>query len=344
MKFNRLDSMVWLVTVTMMMSLMSGSVHAEAYLSDFMVTGAVDSYTFAPKAEQTQFTDDVKEIWASAFLNQAPEGTLVEADWRLLREGQYQKILGSRLEAEGDRYFAARIHPSEGERLPAGEYQVIFKLNGEKQASVDFQISAVSVAKTPPRSCVPPQETDAELIELVGSKEAQEMFNLGRYNDPEGRFSLIVPGAWFPADREDPNEALFLSQNMENDPIAWFVVHVYNAHLTPKFTALDTVNQLRDMLLKEGTNHGAVEVPISDVTTEKLAENVASGSLALTYESAAGEQIAQIHMLMVDGQFGFNIQVTVEDEGELGEVAGYLLSVASSSLWTPRLCEAGIAF
>ncbi len=219
MKFNRLCSTVWLGTVTMVMSLMPGSVQAEAYLSDFMVTGAVDSYTFAPKAEQTQFTDDVKEIWASAFLNQAPEGTLVEADWRLLREGQYQKILGSRLEAEGDRYFAARIHPAEGERLPAGEYQIIFKLNGEKQASVDFQISAASVAKTPPRICAPPQETDAELIELVGGKEAQEMFNLGRYNDPEGRFSLIVPGAWFPADRDDPNEALFYPRTWRTIPL-----------------------------------------------------------------------------------------------------------------------------
>ncbi len=339
----------------------SGVAHAEAYLSDFAVASSVDEYTFAPLETQQSFNQNVSEIWATAFVNQAVDGTLVEADWLFLRNGQYQKILGSRMQVEGDRYFAAQIQPMEGEQLPVGKYRVIFKLNGEEQGSVNLQVTQANAVPEPRKMvemnatvdqpaatvCTPPDESEAEIAEWVGGEENRVYFGFGRYSDPQGRFSMIVPGGWFVAETGDPNEALFLSQNMENDPVAWFVLHVYAAHLTPKFSASDTVNQLREMFVQEGKSHGAEPIDEIGGETEAIARTVATGGLALYYETSSAQKIMQLHQFVVDGEYGFNIQISLEMEKDIGDVsaentaemAAYLIAIARASLWTKQLCE-----
>ena len=360
--YYSMSAVGWLM-LFMLLLLPSGSVQAQAYLSDFEISSAVDSYTFAPLDSQRSFKQSAPEVWATTFINRASEAVQVDIDWLSQRGDQYQKVLGSRLEAEGDRYIAFRLQPLEGEPLPAGKYRVRFKLNGDEQGTIDFRIMADQVAgppaietpvpvttdKVPATRCIPPQESEAEIVEMVGGAEAQQVFGFGRYTDPENRFSMIVPGSWFPGETGDPNEALFLSQNMENDPVAWFVVDIYNAHLTPKFGAEDTVDQLREMFIAEGGKRGAIEVELDGGETKHLAERVATGQLALYYEPESGQQILQVHHFVVDGEYGFNIQMSVEMDKPVGnisadntaEMVAYLLSTALDSLWTQQLCEQG---
>jgi hypothetical protein len=340
----------WLSLVVLLLVLCSPTYAATATLSEMKVSADVDRTTMAPKVLKSEFVDTVADIWATAFLEGAPAGTSVSARWYVINQGEYEKLVENNITAEGSRYIAFRLQPLENKRLPTGDYQVDFVLNGKKVGSQVFMVASASAGASanpaPPRSgaqtCTPSDENDEKLVVSLAAKQPAMQKQLAalklmRYQDPQNRFSLIVPGAWFQAENTTLNQALYLSQNKADNPVFTFVVSVYKVNLSPKFGALDTVNQLSKMLLDEGKRHGVKVIQSETANADQIGPDIAAGSLVLSYNTSSGKEIGQLHTILVDGKNAIDIQLNGEEK--VMDTALFLYQVASQSLWTKRICE-----
>ena len=317
---------------------------ARPTLSNMTISAGVDMATMAPENIKSEFQDTVDDIWATAYLDNAPTGTSVSAKWLLLNQGRGEKLVENRITADGKRYVAFRLQPIEGRKLPAGQYQVDFFLNGDKVSSRKFRVvsSTGSISGTA-QPCRPTDADDEKLVVSLAKNrpEIQKQLaalKLMRYSDPQGRFSLIVPGGWYQVETTNPNQVLFLSQNKMQDPILWFVVSLYNVTLTPKFSANDTLTQLKQMLLDEGKKHGVEVLQNTDTKAEEVFDGMATGNLIMAYATSDGTSIGQAHAILVDGQYAIDIQLSAEED--VIETGLFLSQVAYHSLMTERLCRA----
>lgn len=119
-----------------------------AGLSDPAVSTAVDLNTKAPLEKATIFPADVKTLFASVQLKNAPADTGVKAVFYYL-EGNRQQIAEETVKAEGSRYLSFSLNPPEA-GWPVGRYEVEFALNGEVKEKTAFSIvpaADVPVAK-----------------------------------------------------------------------------------------------------------------------------------------------------------------------------------------------------
>ncbi|GEM_PF-5675144 len=317
---------------------------ASATLTKMGIAAEVDMRTMAPKKLQTHFPDTASEIWATAFLKQAPAGTTVSARWYFLTQGSYIKIEDNKVTTDGSRCIAFRLKPNKGKRLPVGEYHVDFYVNNEKADGREFKVSRASTTSGEKISpCPPTDAADEKLVVALASKHPEiqkklRRLKLMRYTDSQKRFSLIVPGGWFQPEHKTSGQALFLSENKENNPIAWFSVSVFNVHLSAKFGALDAVRKLRDVLVKEGKAHAAEVVPGKTAGPEKIGSGMARANLFMVYKTPEGKEVAQLHTLLVDGRYAFDIQLNAQEETL--KTALFLLKLATRSIRSENLCRA----
>ncbi len=310
-------------------------------LEDMQISADVDMKTMAPKNPKSKFVDSVANIWATAFLDGAPAGTSVSVRWYVINQGEYEKLVENKIDIEGSRYIAFRLQPVKNKKLPTGEYQVDFILNGKKVGSQVFTVvSAKPVATSAKgKSCIPSEAEDEKLVLSLAAKQPaikKELaaLKLMRYQDPQNRFSLIVPGGWFQAENASPNQALYLSQNKADNPVFTFIVSVYNVNLSPKFSAMDAVNQLHKMLLDEGKKHSA---KIIQNKVDQLTTDFAAGNLLMSYNSSSGKEYGQLHTILADRKYAVDIQLNGEEK--VMDTALFLYQLATQSIRTERICE-----
>jgi len=332
---------IWSPLVCLLLVFCSPGSVTAATLGEMKISADVDMKTMAPKNPKSEFVDSVSNIWATAFLDGAPAGTSVSARWYLINQGQYEKLVENNTNAEGSRYIAFRLQPVKNKKLPTGQYQVDFILNGKKVGSQDFIVVSANPVSTSGKAqtCIPTGEDDEKLVVSLAAKQPAikkqlAALKLMRYQDPQNRFSLIVPGGWFQAENTSQNQALYLSQNKADNPVFSFVVSVYNVNLSPKFGAVDTVNQLNKMLLDEGKKHNA---KVIQNKVEKLSADFAAGNLLMSYNASSGKEFGQLHTIFVDGKYAVDIQLNGEDK--VMDTALFLYQVASQSIWTEQICE-----
>lgn len=119
-----------------------------AGLGDPAVSTAVDLTTKAPLEKATIFPADVKTLYATVQLKNAPADTGVKAVFYYL-ETSRQQIAEETVKAEGSRYLSFSLNPPET-AWPVGRYEVEFALNGEVKEKTAFSIvpaADVPVAK-----------------------------------------------------------------------------------------------------------------------------------------------------------------------------------------------------
>lgn len=245
---------------------------AKAGMSQLSVTDKVDTVTMAPVDSKNVFSVDAPEIWATAYLENIPPDSTVGAVWLYYDEKAGAETVLTRVEtkAEGSRYAAFRIMPNARQFFLEGRYQVQFMLNNEKVGSVDFKVTRQILSESNP---VPQPPMEVKYM---------------NYKDKEGRFTVDLPGEWYPAEIPNPNTVVFLSMNMEDKPLVRLSISVFNATLSETYTPKNAVIDLRNKLHSESQQIDAAL--IKDELTEERPD-VATWIMWFKYPSAGGKLV-----------------------------------------------------
>lgn len=109
-----------------------------AKLSDPAMSTAVDANSQAPLEKATIFSADVKKLYATVQVKNAPADTKVRAVFSYL-EGKRLQIAEDTIAAEGSRYLSFSLNPPES-GWPVGRYEVEFYLNNEMKEKTGFSV------------------------------------------------------------------------------------------------------------------------------------------------------------------------------------------------------------
>jgi hypothetical protein len=111
---------------------------STARLSDPAMSTAVDSNSQAPLEKATIFSADVKKLYATIQVKNAPADTKIRAVFSYL-EGTRQQIAEDTIAAEGSKYLSFSLNPPES-GWPVGRYEVEFYLNNEVKEKIGFSV------------------------------------------------------------------------------------------------------------------------------------------------------------------------------------------------------------
>lgn len=111
---------------------------STARLSDAAMSTAVDLNTQAPLEKATIFPADVKKLYATIQVKNAPADTKVRAVFSYL-EGNRQQIAEDTISAEGSKYLSFSLNPPES-GWPVGRYEVEFYLDNEVKEKTGFSV------------------------------------------------------------------------------------------------------------------------------------------------------------------------------------------------------------
>jgi hypothetical protein len=243
-------------------------------MDQFTVTDKVDPQSMKPIGSKSDFPSTAPEIWVTAYLSNATPGTAVSVEWLFREESQgtIVTLAQKEIQADGTRYVNFRLAPNEGQSFPAGRYRALLKINNEEAGSINFRVSVSNNA-------------------VIGEDGAVQYMN---YKDKLGRFTADLPGTWFPAEIADPNMAVLIALNTQDDPLAKIAISVYNADLKEGYTAKDAVMTMRNVLVQESKSANAT------LLADQIAQDTPEatiGVLYFTYTSPAGKTIEDRKMI-----------------------------------------------
>jgi hypothetical protein len=113
---------------------------SSASLSEATMCTAVDEDS-RPLDSTDVFSVDIPEIFCSVKLSNAPEETVVKAEWVYI-EGELgvsdYYIAEYEMEADGTRYLSFSLTSIEA--FPTGSYEVVLSLDGEPKINLPFTI------------------------------------------------------------------------------------------------------------------------------------------------------------------------------------------------------------
>lgn len=109
-----------------------------AHLAEAAMASEVDPETRQAVRKTSQFRPDTSVIYATALLKNAPEGTLVTAEWYYVTEKI--DIAAVDIEAtETNQYISFSLsRPTNG--FPAGDYEVTLYIDGEEEVKLTFTV------------------------------------------------------------------------------------------------------------------------------------------------------------------------------------------------------------
>lgn len=252
-----------------------GSPASAVTLDQLTTTDKIDDFSMKPVGSTSVFSVSSPEIWATGYLSGAPKGTVVSVEWMFREEkgDSITTLAQNETQADGSRYIAFRLAPNQGQAFPVGRYQALFKIDRKEAGFVNFQVIALNKA--------------------AGTETAGVQFM--NYKDKLGRFSIDLPGTWFPAETANPSMAILVGMNMQDEPLAKIAVSVLDANLKEGYTAQDAVMAMRDRLVQESKDANAallVDQPIPD-SGEAVAR-----VLSFSYTSPNGKAVEDRKMIL----------------------------------------------
>ena len=103
---------------------------------------SLDNTTLKPLKTTDVFKRDTPVIHCSVLLLNAPEETIVSAEWIFIKGEtgkENVKINSKAINTDGPRYLAfSLVRP--GEAWPRGDYKVVISVNGKQELTVPFRI------------------------------------------------------------------------------------------------------------------------------------------------------------------------------------------------------------
>lgn len=246
-----------------------------ATMDQFTTTDKIDDFSKKPIGSRNNFSSDSPEIWATAYLSNAQSGTVISVEW-LFRENNGDTIITlaqNEIQAEGTRYVNFRLAPNQGQAFPVGLYQALFKINGAEAGFVNFQVTALSISTA------------------ESTTEIQYM----NYKDKMGRFTVDLPGTWFPANIADPNVIIFIALNTQDNPLAKIAISLYDAEIKKDYTAKNAVTTMRNILVQESKGANAI------LLADQLAQDSAEATiwiLSFTYTAHNGKEVEDRKMII----------------------------------------------
>lgn len=139
----------WLIALLVVLVLAAGLVtllilnggevsFSTVNLSEFAMASGVDPVLLSPTVKTDVFATDAPIVYATMLVKNAPEGTLVSADWVYEKEA-YKIGTAEIATTETNQYIAFNLTmPDTG--FPEGEYRVDISLNGEFERSMTFRV------------------------------------------------------------------------------------------------------------------------------------------------------------------------------------------------------------
>lgn len=244
-------------------------------MDQFTVTDKVDPQSMKPIGSKSDFPPTAPEIWVTAYLSDAAPGTVVSVEWLFQEEAEdsIAALARKEIETDGSRYVNFRLAPNQGQSFPAGRYRALLKINNEEAGSVNFRVSASNGAE----------------MEHAGGVRYMN------YQDKLERFTVDLPGTWFPAEIMDPNMAVLIALNTQDDPLAKISISVYDADLKEGYTAKDAVMTMRNVLVHESKGANAT------LLADQIAQDTPDATvriLSFTYNSGDGKIIEDHKMIL----------------------------------------------
>lgn len=97
-------------------------------------------------SDTTQFAKNTSQLFATADLKYAPEGTKVKVDWKYLggEAGQATPIDSVSLETKDNMSVITSSLPTPKNGWPTGEYEVVFSLGTDNSTPIHKKFSVVS--------------------------------------------------------------------------------------------------------------------------------------------------------------------------------------------------------
>lgn len=139
----------WLIALLIVLLLAAGLIallalnggevsFSTANLSEFAMAAEVDPALLSPAIKTDVFSTDAPIVYATMLVKNAPEGTVVSADW-VYEEEDYTIGTAEVSTTETSQYIAFNLTmPDTG--FPEGRYRVDISLDGKFQRSLTFQV------------------------------------------------------------------------------------------------------------------------------------------------------------------------------------------------------------
>lgn len=277
-------------------SAMCGTAKAVTF-SRFTMAKRVNALTREPIDTTNKYPETVNKIWASGYLNDAQTGDNVKAVWEVQdpESGQMYMVNETDIDADGTRYVSFSLTNTADSKFPTARYRVTMYLNDQPCAALYFTVGDPAPVKT-----AAPTTQDT-------AKQTAYM----KYNDPKGRFSVELPGGWYPAETEEPT-ALYISQNKEHNPVATIAVTVHPYTPSNMYTNKDAMLDIRAKLVKEGKDMGA------NLEKDELSEGDTPAQntwlLMFTYDGPNGKKVEDRKAIMCPGNKVYVMSFMTEED------------------------------
>ena len=118
------------------------SPEASGLISQAVMATSINSTTLEPVKTTDRYKTDTPVIYCSVLLLEAPDDTVVNADWIYVKgevPGENQRIGDSHIVTDGPRFLSFEKVRTE-EKWMRGDYNVVISVNGKKEITVPFKI------------------------------------------------------------------------------------------------------------------------------------------------------------------------------------------------------------
>lgn len=271
-----------------------------ARLSEMRAARGVDPKLQSPVGVSETFGPEVKPIYLTVKLSDAPSGTQVKILAYFLQNGQPQQIAVQEFpDVYGTGYLAFKITP------PAtgwfiGRYKAVFHLNGKEQGNIGFTVSQAKAATTPS----PAYRT---------------------FSSPDHGFSIQYPAGWVEGEKGKSSVVCMFLANADNSPVSSLNVQVVPVTGAGDSRSKEAINLIAQQLIDQIT--GVLKGRIRNDTWTTA--GILTGRELDSEYAYQGVKIRQRQFLTYRANKVFVLVLTA-DERVYGSVVGHYLNAAKT--------------
>ncbi len=328
-------------------------------IDKFTISYGGDLKKMEPIYISDTITNDTQDIWAFAFISNAPADSRIDLTWYFMKKGGDQTIYNGSMKFIGNKTVYSHISLDPPDRFPPGKYRVDLALNGNIKQSIYFKViesssknkkeASLKTTAASSSHILCEQPTKGDYLHLITERvkcyptvyKALKSLKLGLYADQKHQAQFIFPIGWKRSDNQ--NGGIFLEKEEKNA----YTVLAYR--VLPYDTIKEMPPHNQSPLAK--AIHKEVTDSLNKYDTEKEKKpklvippvvyampNYLVGSFEIEYPQKNGVVYREYRTLLYDEKNIYEITVMTTDSKKYPLIR-FLGEVASVTFWSAAQCK-----
>lgn len=301
--------------------LLSSTATQAATLGKFTLSENFSTPQMEPVGQQNTFSPTDTKIYATCWVENATQQDNLRAVWLYHPTGSAPVLMTqTSTPVTGTRQAMFSFVVNKGQRLDYGLYSVKLYLNNNPAAELFFTVQDPPLQQDGVNASEQTQTQDKTTQSPATKPDDNALPAFTAYDDPAGRFSVKLPGTWFPAQVQEPT-AVYISQNKVQNPVQTIAISAYPMKKSGIFNRMDAILSIRDKLLAESKSIKAETLKDSLIDAQN--EDDKAWALAFTYPGPEGQTVVDKKLILSSPNWIYvlNFMYTPEASPKMRQIA-----------------------